>query len=264
MKKRTLQSMMITVALVLILLIPICISIGADEEEKPSFKKEDKEVCNQKNEYGKQMEGKEVCTPKHEYRKHMEGKQDKKIMSERRVKPGDRESMHKDRLFESLDLSEDQKKDLDELFKTHRESVRNTMKELRDKKASNEEFGETFKNLRADFENKMSEILTPEQFEKYKEAKEQYREQFKRKPQPKPLQSLLHPPFHLEQDRSVGPLKPPPRPTTENVQKRRLYTDPTGSFGIQGADGKNRGLDRGRKSSVSNRPLGGTQAFDQL
>jgi Spy/CpxP family protein refolding chaperone len=113
-------------------------------------------------------------------------KESKEYVEKEKTEKEHKDFTQKDELFKNLNLSDKQKQDLDELFKTHRENIKNIMTQLKEKNAPKEEYQETFKNARTDFDSKLAQILTDEQLTKFKEAKEEYykkREQREQKEQ---------------------------------------------------------------------------------
>ena len=117
-------------------------------------------------------------------------KESKEYVEKEKTDKPHKDFAQKDELFKNLNLSDKQKQDLDELFKTHRENIKNIMTQLKEKNAPKEEYQETFKNARTDFDSKLAQILTNEQMEKYKEAKSEYykqREQQEQKEQKEQL-----------------------------------------------------------------------------
>jgi len=105
------------------------------------------------------------------------------LEKEQGFKKQDKGFMLKDELFEKLDLSEEQKKGLDELFKTHRESIRSITKELKEKNAPKEEFQIALKKAKEEFDASLGKILTAEQSQKLDRLKSEYSQKIKEKRQ---------------------------------------------------------------------------------
>ena len=104
-------------------------------------------------------------------------KESKECVEKEKAEKEHKDFAQRDELFKNLNLSDKQKQDLDELFKTHRENIKNIMNQLKEKNAPKEEYQETFKNSRTDFDSKLAQILTDEQLTKFKEAKAEYYKQ---------------------------------------------------------------------------------------
>ena len=83
-------------------------------------------------------------------------------------------------LLEELDLSEEQKTQVEAILETQKEKGKELFSEHRETRETRREAGEQMKELREETEGKLKEVLTDEQFARLQELREERRGRGKR------------------------------------------------------------------------------------